>query len=40
LLQLAIIFFYSEHRKERGRAAFRGTTRYVSLTVHDRKETV
>ncbi|KAF7630869.1 Protein kinase domain-containing protein [Meloidogyne graminicola] len=26
-------------RKERGRAAFRGTTRYVSLTVHDRKET-
>uniref|UniRef100_A0A914N7F1 non-specific serine/threonine protein kinase n=1 Tax=Meloidogyne incognita TaxID=6306 RepID=A0A914N7F1_MELIC len=28
-----------QHRKERGRAAFRGTTRYVSLTVHDRKET-
>ncbi|CAK5078403.1 unnamed protein product [Meloidogyne enterolobii] len=28
-----------QHRNERGRAAFRGTTRYVSLTVHDRKET-
>lgn len=27
-------------RNERQRAAFRGTSRYVSVTVHDRKETV
>jgi hypothetical protein len=29
-----------ELRLERSRAAFRGTTRYVSMTVHERKETV
>jgi tau tubulin kinase len=27
-------------RSERGRAAFRGTTRYVSVAVHERRETV